>query len=324
MTIQARARAGSNIALVKYWGKRESALNLPATGSISLTLDSLFTVTTVKLTGNASPDRLILNGEVTDPARVSVLLNHFRTLAQTNTGFDISSENNFPTAAGLASSASAFAALAVAANGVLDLQLSATRLSELARRGSGSAARSIFGGFVEMARGELDDGSDSVASALADAEQWPLNVVVAITSEAAKAVPSTQGMNHTVATSPYFPAWLEQVEVDLGRARQAIAQRDFSALCEVTEASALAMHASAMAAQPGVIYFNPATLSCIEAVRDLREQGADVCFTIDAGPQVKAICLPGDEDRVADRLAAVEGVSRVLRSGLGSGAGLIE
>ncbi len=320
---QASARAGSNIALVKYWGKRDAALNLPATGSISVTLDTLYTETSVALADRSSGDQLILNGEVADPGRIVKFLDLFRALANTESRFLVNSRNTFPTAAGLASSASAFAALALAADAVLDLQLSSDRLSELARRGSGSAARSIFGGFVEMQRGDRADGVDAIAQPLAEPEHWPLRVVVAVTSEAAKDVSSTRGMNHTVATSSYYPAWLSQVSQDLALARSAIARRDFDALCEVTEASALAMHASALAARPGVIYFNPATLACIDAVRRLRDQGVSVCFTIDAGPQLKAICLPEDEARVVQRLEQVPGVKRIVRAGLGSGAARI-
>jgi diphosphomevalonate decarboxylase len=320
----ARARAGSNIALVKYWGKRDATLNLPATGSISITLQELVTETSVAALSDRDQDQLLINGRPEDAARVSRFIDLFRAIAETDQRFRVDSRNSFPTAAGLASSASAFAALAVAMNSALGLDLPAARLSELARRGSGSAARSIYGGFVEMHRGERADGSDAIATGLADSDDWPLRVVVAVTSRQAKKTPSTQGMNHTVATSPYYSAWVEQVAVDLARARSAIAARDFDALAETAEASALAMHASAMAAQPGVIYFSPATLACIEAVRALREGGCQVFFTVDAGPQLKAVCLASDEERVARTLQGVPGVEALIRSGLGPGAHTVE
>ena len=321
---RASARAGSNIALVKYWGKRDSVLNLPATGSRSITLDGLVTETTVTAVDPAGADRLVINGQETDPVRVSPFIDLFRSVATTEQSFIVESSNSFPTAAGLASSASAFAALAIAMDAVLDLGLSDERLSELARRGSGSAARSIFGGFVHMQRGQREDGRDSIASPLASVDHWPLRVVVAVTSTQTKRVSSTQGMNHTVATSAYYPAWIEQVEHDLDLAQSAIAARDFSGLAEVTEASALAMHASAMAARPGVIYFNPITLACIDAVRALRENGCAVFFTVDAGPQLKAICLPEDENAVAETLARVPGVQKLIQTGLGAGARRVE
>jgi diphosphomevalonate decarboxylase len=321
---RARARAGSNIALVKYWGKRDSLLNLPATGSLSITLADLVTETTVTAIPGSDGDRLVINGKASDPARVSAFIDLFRGIAGTEQRFVVESSNSFPTAAGLASSASAFAALALALDGLLDLGLSSSRLSELARRGSGSAARSIFGGFVEMQRGQDEDGSDSIARPLAPADHWPLRVVVAVTSTQAKSVSSTQGMNHTVATSAYYPAWVRQVEGDLERARRAIEKRDLAGLCEVAEASALGMHASAMAARPGVIYFSPATLACIDAVRGLRDSGCGVFFTVDAGPQLKAVCQPEDEAIVAETLSRVPGVQRLIRTGLGAGAGRIE
>ena len=318
--LQASASAGSNIALVKYWGKRDSVLNLPATGSLSITLDALVTETTVIAASRAGADRLIINEQEADPDRVSPFIDLFRAIAGTEQRFVVESSNSFPTAAGLASSASAFAALAVAMDAALGLELTAERLSEMARRGSGSAARSIYGGFVEMQRGQRDDGRDATAHALASVDHWPLRVVVAVTSTQAKSVSSTKGMNHTVASSAYYPAWVEQVEQDLERARTAIAARDFTGLAEVSEASALAMHASAMAARPGVIYFAPATLACIQAVRGLRDNGCAVFFTVDAGPQLKAVCLPEDEAIVADTLARVPGVQRLIRTGLGEGA----
>lgn len=318
--LQASARAGSNIALVKYWGKRDSALNLPATGSLSITLDGLVTETTVRAASRAGSDRLIINGQDADSDRISPFIDLFRAMAGTEQRFVVESSNSFPTAAGLASSASAFAALAVAMDAVLDLGLPSERLSELARRGSGSAARSIFGGFVEMQRGQRDDGRDSIAIPLASVDHWPLRLVIAVTSTRAKSVSSTQGMNHTVATSAYYPAWIEQVGQDLERARSAIAARDFAGLAEAAEASALAMHASAMAARPGVIYFSPATLACIQAVRELRDTGCAVFFTVDAGPQLKAVCLPDDEAIVASTLSGVSGVQRLIRTGLGEGA----
>jgi diphosphomevalonate decarboxylase len=316
----ATARAGANIALVKYWGKRDRTLNLPAAGSISITLDALETVTTLEPLDAGAGDQLELNGQPADPARVSALLDSMRELVGGGPAFRVSSRNNFPTAAGLASSASAFAALVTAADRALGLGLDDARRSELARRGSGSAARSIFGGFVEWDRGQAEDGHDSVAHPLLAADAWPLRVVVAVTDTGGKSVSSTDGMNQTMASSPYYPAWVDSVAGDLALARRAIEQRDFEALAEVAEHSALKMHASALAARPGILYWNAATVACIQAVRDLRQAGQGVFFTIDAGPQIKAVCLPEVAASVAAALAEVPGVARVIESGLGSGA----
>lgn len=316
----ATARAGANIALVKYWGKRDARLNLPAAGSISVTLNALYTDTTVTVDASLSGDRFVLDGVEHDSGRVGTVLELVRSLAGEQAPCRIESANSFPTAAGLASSASGFAALVVAAAEAYGLDLTGRRLSELARRGSGSAARSIFGGFVEMAAGCRDDGADAVAHPLLAADDWPLEVVVAITDSAGKAVGSREGMNHTMLSSPYYPAWLESVPDDLERARSAIGQRDFEALCEVAEHSALKMHASMLAARPGLIYFNAATVACLHRVRELRRSGTATFFTVDAGPQVKAVCLPGEGERVAASLESVPGVNDVIVSSLGADA----
>jgi diphosphomevalonate decarboxylase len=315
--------AGANIALVKYWGKRDEPLNLPAAGSLSITLAELVTTTRLTPDPSLAADELVLDGRVVDPGRVGAVLERLRRLAGTRRFFRVESHNNFPTAAGLASSASAFAALVVAADRLLGLDLSAARLSELARRGSGSAARSVFGGFVEMNAGQALDGSDSVARELAGSEHWPLRVVVAITDRSGKRVSSTDGMNLTQRSSPYYRAWVDSVDSDLSAARAAVAARDFERIAEVAEHSALKMHASAMAARPGLLYWNPATLACMHEIRALRADGVAVFFTVDAGPQVKAVCLPDVEEVVAERLALVPGVVDLARTGLGPGARVI-
>ncbi|MEE4303958.1 MAG: diphosphomevalonate decarboxylase [Wenzhouxiangella sp.] len=317
---QAAARAGANIALVKYWGKRDQRLNLPAAGSISVTLAGLETRTTVTPDPTLGADEFVLDGVDQPPGRVGAVLDLVRERAGETVACRVESRNNFPTGAGLASSASGFAALAVAAGRAFGLDLSESDLSGLARRGSGSAARSIFGGFVEMDAGSLDSGADAVAHQLLPAGDWPLEVVVAITDSGSKAVGSRDGMNHTMKTSPYYPAWVETVADDLDAARSAIASRDFEALARTAEHSALKMHASMLAARPGLIYWNPATLACLHAVRTLRSAGTGVFFTIDAGPQVKAVCLPGDSERVAGLLAEQPGVHDILVTGLGAGA----
>lgn len=320
---QASARAGANIALVKYWGKRDQRLNLPAAGSLSVTLEALHTDTTVTVDGSLSGDRFVLDGVEQRAGRVGAVLELLRSLADDPRPCRVDSVNSFPTGAGLASSASGFAALVVAAARAYGLDLPRHRLSELARRGSGSAARSIFGGFVAMAAGERDDGADAVARPLLAADAWPLEVVVAVTDSAGKAVGSSDGMNHTMRSSPYYPAWVESVPDDLELARAAIERRDFEALGEVAEHSALKMHASMLAARPGLIYFNPGTIACLHRVRELRRAGTATFFTVDAGPQVKALCLPGEGKRVAASLESVPGVSTVIVSGLGTSAVII-
>ncbi len=315
------ARAGANIALVKYWGKRDAALNLPAAGSLSITLSGLETVTTIERAPGLQVDEFRLDGTPQDAAPVGRILDLIGS--QDRVRCRIDSRNNFPTGAGLASSASGYAALVVVADALFERGLERRELSQIARRGSGSAARSLYGGFCRLHAGRSDQGEDCYAEGLYDPDHWPLEVVVAITDRGPKAVSSRDGMNRTMRTSPYYPAWVETVDADLAEAEAAVARRDFDMLAEVAESSALKMHASALAARPGLLYWNPATVACIQAVGRLRGQGTGVFFTMDAGPQVKAVCLPGHAEKVAAHLAEVPGVSRVIRTGLGPAAGLL-
>jgi diphosphomevalonate decarboxylase len=231
---------------------------------------------------------------------------------------EVASVNSFPTAAGLASSASGFAALVVAVDHALGAGLERTELAELARQCSGSAARSIFGGFVELRLRPDRSGCDT--GQILAATDWPLQVVVAITSAEAKAIGSTAGMLHTERTSPYYGAWLATSADDLAAARRAIEDRDFAALAAVSEHSCLKMHAVALASRPALLYWNGASVECLRRLRELAAGGAGVFFTVDAGPQVKAICLPEAADRVAAALAELPGVAQVLRCGIGEGA----
>lgn len=323
MFSSAVAQAQPNIALIKYWGKRDAALNLPATDSLSLTLDSLWTRTRVRFEPGLAQDVLEFNGAANAAMlpRVAACLDQVRKLAKSTLHARVRTRNNFPTAAGLASSASGFAALAVAATQAIGLALSPTELSVLARRCSGSAARSVFGGICTLENGQETDGSDTCARTLLDADAWPLEIVVAVTSVERKAVSSGAGMQSGTRTSPYYPAWVDGARGDLERAKAAVAARDFAALAQVSERNCLKMHAVMMTSEPALIYWTGATLAALQRVRALREQeGRNVFFTIDAGPQVKAVCLPEDADSVAHALGAVPGVQSILRSRLGAGA----
>jgi diphosphomevalonate decarboxylase len=317
--MHARARARANIALVKYWGKANRELNTPAVGSISITLDGLWSETEVNFDPVLAADELTLDGQSRPEqlARVSGCLDLLRTRCGIRTRARVTSRNNFPTGAGLASSASGFAALAAAGAGALGLGLSARELSIVARQGSGSAARSIFGGFVEMHAGTAADGHDSFAEPLYGASHWPLTVVIALTARGEKKVGSGSGMNRSAESSPYYRAWVDTSPGDLALARRAIGQRDFEALAEVSENSCLKMHAAAIATNPPLLYWNAATLDCVHAVRELRARGMPVFFTIDAGPQVKAICEPAVRDQVIAALAQLPGVLETRVTGLG-------
>lgn len=322
--MKAQARARSNIALVKYWGKADTLRNLPAVGSISITLEALWSDTSVSFDAAFDADDLVLDGRRRDAEleRVTACLDILRARAGVDWRAQVVSRNNFPTAAGLASSASGFAALVAAAAAALGLALSPRELSIVARRGSGSAARSIFGGYVEMHVAAAADGSDSYAEPLLAAGDWPLDVVVAITAAGEKAVGSGRGMLQSAESSPYYPAWVRSHPADLDAARSAIAARDFAALADVSEASCLKMHAAAIASRPPLLYWNAATVECMQRVRALRAEGTPVFFTIDAGPQLKAVCAPEARRTVAAALADAPGVVDVLETGLGCGVEL--
>jgi len=321
MTAAATARANVNLALVKYWGKRDAALNLPATGSISLTLDGLSVEASVAF-GGGEADRIEIDGAEAagdEALRVARFLDLVRAEAGRRDRALVTTRSTVPRSVGLASSAAAFAALALAASRAAGIVLDPPALSALARRGSGSAARSIFGGFVEWRRGERPDGRDSVAEPLAPLDFWDVRVVVAVTSSAPKAVSSRAGMERA-ATSPFYPAWVAGAEADLAEARAAIRARDLDALGLVAEHSALEMHAVGLAARPPLVYWRAATVGCLERVWQLRAEGTPAFATIDAGPQVKVLCAPADAGPVAEALRAVPGVERVLTCAPGGGA----
>jgi diphosphomevalonate decarboxylase len=320
----ARARAGANFALVKYWGKADARLNVPAVGSISITLDALFTETTVELAPDLTDDELTLDGKLRgeDAAKISACIDLLRRRAGVDTRVRIASRNNFPTGAGLASSASGYAALVRAAEAAFALSLTPRERSIVARFGSGSAARSIFGGFVEMHAGKAADGNDSFAEPLLEAGEWPLEVVIAVTAKAEKEVGSRTGMTRSADSSPYYSAWVAGQPPDLAAARTAIRARDFAALAETAEHNCLKMHAAALTARPPLVYWNGATIECLHAVRRLRAAGVPVFFTIDAGPQLKAVCERRARERVETALRDVPGVLELLPSALGPGAEL--
>ncbi len=319
------ARACANIALVKYWGKRDSALNLPAAGSLSLSLAALVTETSVAFESSLGADLVELDGAPAAGAplaRVVKFLDLVRARAGITMRARVRSDNRFPTAAGLASSASGFAALAVAAAHAAGLELSPRDLSLLARRGSGSAARSIFGGFVRMHASDRDEDAyaEPVTSSLVDHVQM---VIAIVGGGVPKATSSRDAMEHSAATSPLYRAWLDQVPRDLAAAEAALARRDFAALGELAEANALAMHATAIASRPSIVYWRPATVALLAAVRTLRDTGRAAWATIDAGPHVKVLTTSEDADHVARALANVDGVTATTISGPGGPAYIV-
>jgi len=314
--MQGTAIAQPNIALIKYWGKREIERNLPAVGSISITLRDLHTRMSVEFDSTLAADTLTVNDvpDIRMLPRLSACLD--RVAGQDRPRAHILSTCNFPIAAGLASSASSFAALTVAAAEASGQSMSTPELASLAGRASGSAARSLLGGFVELRN--KDD--DIEVSNLCTAEEWPVTVVVAITETGPKPVGSTEAMEISRKTSPFYSNWVEQQEHDLDTARAAIAGRNFQALAEIAEHNCLKMHSIMWASRPPMVYWNAATMRCLQAVRKLQGRGVRVFFTIDAGPQVKAVCLPEFAAEVEAELRATPGVTDIMTTGLGEGA----
>ena len=313
---EACAVAHPNLALAKYWGKLDREGNYPAVPSLSVTLAGMRTKTRVRLDPKLSADRLVLNGEEAqgpDLFRAVKLMDRVRALSGTNQRAEIVSDNDFPTASGIASSASGFCALALAASRAFGLDLGADRVSSLARESSASAARSVYGGFVELLA-----GAES-AKQVAPPEHLDLVVVVCVAGEGKKKdVGSTDGMKRTAAKSPYYRAWLEQAPRTFADLRAALLAKDFEKMGELAEASALAMHAAAMAA--GVVYFNGVTLDALDAVRELRAHGLPAYATVDAGPHVKVLVAAADADAARGHMASVPGVLRVIQAAPGEGA----
>ncbi len=316
--MRAIARAHPNIAVIKYWGKRDLERNLPAVGSISVTLSDLYSDMAVEIDPTLRQDVLLVNGDESRSmlARVSSCVDN--VVSAKRPCVKISSDGNFPIAAGLASSASAFAALVVASAAAFGLNKTHRDLVNLAGRASGSAARSLLGGYVEL----KNNDDEVVVGNLLTADEWPLRIVVAITAPGPKPVSSGDAMEISRKTSPFYDRWVEQQAEDLAEARAAIRDRDLNRLGAIAEHNCLKMHSVMWGSRPPMIYWNGATIACMQTVRDLRSQGIAVFFTIDAGPQLKAFCAPQDEAAVHAALAATPGVVDMMTSGVGSGARL--
>jgi len=317
------AQSHPNIAFIKYWGNRDDLLRIPSNNSISMNLDGLSTQTQVTFDSSQASDELILNSApVQGPAlkRVMVFLDLVRQMAELQLFARVESQNNFPMGAGIASSASAFAALALAASAAAGLKLSEKDLSRLARGGSGSACRSIPGGFVEWQAGQDDD--TSYATSIAPPEHWSLVDCIAIVSQEHKATGSAQGQA-LAHTSPLQAPRLADAPRRLEICRQAILDRDFSAFAEVVEQDSNLMHAVMMTAVPPLFYWQPATLEVIQTVINWRKDGLQVCYTIDAGPNVHVLCLEQHTNPVKESLEQLPGVEKVLIARPGGAARLL-
>ena len=332
----ATAIAPANIAFIKYWGVQDSQRILPYNGSISLNLDSCLTMTTVTFDEDLADDTVELTLYNQPPqmalgsqrSRVTAHLDRLRALAGIATRANVSSKNNFPSDAGIASSAAAFAALTLAATNALGLDVGERELTRLARlSGSGSAARSIPTGYVEwhIPAGRFDAETwdqQSVATSIAPPEYWALADIVAVVDAGAKKIGSAE--NHRLATtSAYFPTRLAEIPARLAATRAAIAACDLTQLGVTMEADTVSMHAICMTSQPASFYWNAGTMQVIQAVRGWREQGLEAYFTIDAGPNVHVMCAAADRAEVERRLLALPLVQFTIANGAGAGARLV-
>lgn len=320
--MKATAIANTNIALVKYWGKRNEKLILPNNSSISVTLDGLFTKTTVEFNESFSKDELWLGGKKMQGEEAKKAFEHLTLIRKSfrkKSFARVFSENNFPTSAGLASSASGFAALTASATKALGLELKPKELSVIARHGSGSASRSIFGGFVEWRKGDQLSGGDSHAVQLFDEKYWPeFTMIVCVVSEKEKKIKSRTGMAQTVKTAPFYRAWLDTVNEDLKKIKRALKEKNFRLLGETAEMNALKMHATMLTTKPSIVYMEQKSIELMNAVQEMRENGIQAYFTMDAGPQVKIMCLGKDAEKIRQKVEEL-GVEKIFATRPGSG-----
>jgi diphosphomevalonate decarboxylase len=311
MSAEVLCRASPSLALIKYWGKKSARKNLPATPSLAVTLGGLHTETRVRLAGE---DSVRLDGRALDLERFQPLFGALRRAAGREVHFLVETVNDFPSAAGLASSSSGFAALTVACARLLELDLGPERLSALARLGSASAARSLFGGFTLLPAG------GSAARPLYGPDHWPqLRVLIALVSRQEKALSSRAAMEATRSTSPYYRAWLRDASGLLTPALRALERRELAPLGAIVRLSYSRMHAALLASSPPVLYWLPGTVAVIRECRELREEGIGAWETLDAGPQVKVLCLEGDVETIRERLARLHPPPQLIVASVGRG-----
>lgn len=320
---KATAVANPNIAFIKYWGKADNALNLPANPSLSMNLAALTTVTTVEFRPGFAGDMVTIDGQPASGQALERVVQHLdrvRVLAEIDEKARVVSQNDFPVGTGLASSASAFAALSLAATRAAGLTMQEAELSRLARLGSGSACRSVPAGFVLW---DGDQDATSLGRQVAPPVHWDLRDLVAIVSHQHKRVGSHQG-HEFASTSPLYSARLAAVPELLATATTGLHGRDLTTMGPAVEADALAMHGVMMTSDPSLLYWEEGTISVLRAVRAWRHSGLGVFFTLDAGPNVHCFCEGSDAPEVEVRLRALPGVQDVLVSGPGGGVRLVE
>ncbi|MCB1185937.1 diphosphomevalonate decarboxylase [bacterium] len=319
MSRKVRARAHANIALCKYWGK-SGPLDTPATPSISLALDSLTTITTAEMI-DAADDAVVINGKVAagiERERVVRYLDIWRTEKLIEGRVRIESENSFPMSSGLASSSSAFAALATALNELSEVRITQTLLTKLARRGSGSAARSITGGLSS-----LSNGDDPAARLLVQASDVPWGMVVGVVDSEPKQYSSREGMKLSEQTSPYYRRWVLQARHDYRYMLHALRGWDLDEVGEIAEENSNAMHGCMLATRPTLMYWQAGTMDIMHSVVAWRNEGLKAYYTVDAGSHVAVLCQLDDLDEVTRRMQAVPSVVKAIANRPGGAAVLV-
>lgn len=317
------AIAPSNIAFIKYWGKKDEILRLPENGSVSMNLSNLLTTTTVEFDSALKEDSVTINGkrEPNEGSRGVLHLDRVRKLAKINTKAKVVTENNFPTGTGLSSSASGFAALTLAAANAAGLKLSEKDLSILARQGSGSACRSIPDGFVQWLDGNTSETSYTVS--IFSPDYWDIADVVAVVSKSKKDVSTTQG--HKLAeSSPFFKNRLERISDKIALMKRYIKDKNFTRFGELTESEALELHTIMLTSKPSLIYLLPESLKVIKAVKKWREEGLESYFTLNTGQDVHIISRKADVKKVSERLSEIPEISKIIVNYPGNGARLTD
>ncbi len=319
------AKAQSNTALIKYWGKKNEELIIPMNNSISLTIDALSTTTTVEFQSDLKTDQFILNNKEQSGSSLSRVVKHLdyiRKLANESSKALVVSENNFPTAAGLASSASGFAALTVATCSALKLKKTSKELSIITRHGSGSSSRSIFGGYVEWIKGYGDN--DSYAEQIKDKTWFDIRDIIVVFKKYERTISTREAMRISMTTSPFYKTRLEQIDDNLKLVRNAIIEKDFTTLGQTAERDCLSMHSVAITSNPAMIFWTGDTLEIIHFVETLREEGLDAYYTIDTGANMHILTLPEFVNEIEERLNNYSNVNNVITAKPGDGVAEIK
>jgi len=311
--MKATAIAPANIAFIKYWGRKDEELRLPTNGSISMNLSNLLTTTTVEFSSRYKKDEILINNEINkkENEKIERFLDKVRQIAKTNSRAKVVTKNNFLKSGGLASSASGFAALAMAATVSIGLNLSEKELSILARIGSGSACRSIPDGFVKWVEGR--DNQSSFAQSIFAPDYWNILDIVVVTQTENKKVTSTDG-HKLVKTSPFFQKRLRNIKNKIKKIKEYIKQKDFIKFGELVEREALELHAIMLTSNPPILYLQPKSIEIIRAVWQWRSEGLSVYFTIDAGPNIHLICQEKDQKRLIDKLQKIKDIKYIINS----------